>query len=55
MKYFKRVILNDVYCEYADMMNMNSPEAKVAAAGEAGGAWASAQKRLFLAHAAARE
>jgi hypothetical protein len=21
MKHFKRVILNDVYCEYADMMN----------------------------------
>jgi hypothetical protein len=25
MKHFKRVILNDVYCEYADMMNMNKP------------------------------
>jgi hypothetical protein len=25
MKHFKRVILNDVYCEYADMMNRNKP------------------------------
>lgn len=25
MKHFKRVILNDIYCEYADMMNMNKP------------------------------
>ena len=25
MKLFKRVILNDIYCEYADMMNMNKP------------------------------
>ena len=25
MKHFKRVILNDVYCEYADMMNSYKP------------------------------
>ena len=25
MKHSKRVILNDVYCEYADMMNRDKP------------------------------
>ena len=29
MKHFKRVILNDVYCEYADMMNSEKPLALV--------------------------
>ena len=27
--HFKRVILNDVYCEYADMMNSDEPLALV--------------------------
>ena len=29
MKHFKKVILNEVYCEYADMMNSEKPLALV--------------------------